>query len=306
MRTLVLGGGGFIGSHVVAHLSDQGDDVIAVDIDFPDIRREWWSRATTMHTDLLESRRWLSDAGGADRVFHFAADMGGVGYFHSPADPLAAMNNMRIDLNVLRVCQAEQIPLFYAASACAYPTATQRHDTDHVLYEWLLGGGPADQMYGEQKRFMTLLLAHEPRARVGVFHTIFGPGQDSEGRRAKFPPAICRKVKTGGTIDIWGDGTQTRTFLYIDDAVRKIMTVAGHDTYDGPVNIGSDDEVTVRQCADWLCDHAGISRDYRFQPDKPTGVAARACDNTEYDRRYGHHDGVSTRDGLIRLFEWLT
>lgn len=298
MNTVVLGGGGFIGSHVARHLTERGDTVTVVDIDFPDLRAGWTSDA---NKKVLDLRRPVPPGllAGADRCFHFAADMGGVGYFHSDADPKAASANMRIDLNVLQACEAAEVPLFYASSACALP------ESDHPLSERLLGLGPADQMYGEQKRFMTMLLSRKPLARVGIFHTIYGPGQEADGQRAKFPPAICRKVLQGGTIDIWGDGTQVRTFLYIDDAVQKILTVAEATDYEGPVNIGSDEEVTVRQCADWLCRHRGITPTYNFQRDKPTGVTSRGCDNSEFDRRYGRPPVTPAREGLGRLYEWL-
>lgn len=299
MRVVVLGGGGFVGAHVVAHYARRGDDVLAVDIAFPNTRREWWSQANTTLMGDLRCSLPSTLLASADRVFHLAADMGGVGYFHSDADPLAAAGNMRIDLNVLQACRDARVPFFYACSACALP------ESDRPLHEGLLGLGPADRLYGEEKRFMAMLLTQEPLARVGIFHTIYGPGQEAVGRRAKFPPAICRKVREGGVIEVWGDGSQMRTFLYVDDAIEKIVAVAEHSTYEGPVNIGSDEEVTVRQCADWLCEHAGIKPRYKFRPDEPTGVSSRGCDNRLYDWRYGRQEVIPARDGLTRLYEWI-
>lgn len=304
MKAVVLGGGGFIGSHVAASLAEQGHSVKVVDIHFPALRQEWWQKATVNKHDLRLKDRAVKAVDGADFVFHFAADMGGVGYFHSAADAPAATTNMRIDLNVLEACKQAGTPFFYASSACAYPVTGQTHDGEHELAEGLLGQGPADQLYGEEKRFMTLLCEQEPLARVGVFHTVYGPGQEWEGPRTKFPPAICRKVKDGGEIEIWGDGSQVRTFLFIDDAVKRIFDVA-FGAYGGAVNIGSDEQVTVRGCAEGLCDHAGVDPVFRFDSSKPTGVAARASDNTIFYERYGQCETVSAADGLGRLFDWL-
>lgn len=303
MRAVVLGGGGFIGSHLVAALAERGDHVTAVDLCFPDHRREWWSKGTVEFFDLRRDIPKKSLLAAADQVFHLAANMGGVGFFHSHADPSASADNMRIDLNVLRACRDTQTKLFYASSACALP------EHDGPLHEGLLGLGPADQMYGEEKRFMTMLLTRYQLAKVGIFHTIYGPGQETSGERSKFPPAICRKVheasKDGGEIEIWGDGSQMRTFLFIDDAVRKILRVADSGTYAGPVNIGSSEEVTVRQCADWLCDYAGVKPKYRFDLGKPTGVMSRGCDNMLYDKLYGREEQLPARNGLIKLYDWM-
>lgn len=310
MRIAVLGGGGFIGSHVAARLAVDGHDVTAVDVSFPDLRREWWER--TAQRDRLDLTNPICAhvaVQRADYVLHFAADMGGVGYFHSAADGPAAATNMRIDLNIAEACHDAGVPFFYSSSACAYSTGGQQHGGGSCLHEGLLGLGPADRLYGEEKRFMALFCGQEPLARVGIFHTIYGPGQEHEGPRTKFPPAIAGKVKaaarSGGPIEIWGDGTQMRTFLYIDDAVDRILAVAFADDYDGPVNIGSDEEVTVRECADWLCAHAGVAADYRFDRTKPVGVRARGTDNTLFNYRYGKRPTTSARDGLARLYDWL-
>lgn len=303
MRVVVLGGGGFIGSHLVAALAERGDHVTAVDLCFPDHRREWWAKGTVEFFDLRRQIPKKSLFAGADLVFHLAANMGGVGFFHSHADPSASADNMQIDLNVLQACRETQTRLFYASSACALP------EHDGPLHEQLLGLGPADQMYGEEKRFMSLLLTRYQLAKVGIFHTIYGPGQDTDGQRSKFPPAICRKVRQaateGGDVEIWGDGTQMRTFLYIDDAIHKILRVIDAGIYAGPVNIGSDEEVTVKQCADWLCAYAGISPKYRFDLGKPTGVMSRGCDNGTYNRLYGKLQTLPARDGLIKLYNWM-
>lgn len=298
-NVLVTGGGGFIGSHLVSRLANAGVKVAAIDLAFPEIRRPWWGKATELITRDVGDAAWL--VGEFDYVYHLAADMGGVGYFHSDADAPAATRNMKTDLAVIEACEASSVEMFYASSACAYPSAPVS------LYEELLGDGPADQLYGEEKRFITLLLASKPWARVGVFHTIYGPGQEATGPRAKFPPAICHKVKNanGAPIEIWGDGSQMRTFLYIDDALEKILMVAGSENYRGPVNIGSDEEITVLECAEHLCAHAGLEPRFAFNETKPTGVLGRGCDNSKFSLLYGRDNLISPREGLVKLYEWL-
>lgn len=302
MKVAVLGGGGFIGSHVAARHKAMGDEVTVYDIAYPELRRQWWEQADHIYNRDLR----LFSFGETDFVYHLAADMGGVGYFHSDADPHAALSNALLDAKVIKRCRETETPFFYASSACAYPTTDQHHGGDYKLDESLLGLGPADQLYGEAKRFGALLCANDPLARVGIIHTIYGPGQEWQGPRTKFPPAICGKVAQGGEIEIWGDGSQIRTMLYIEDAVDKILTVAHDERYDGPVNVGSDEEVSIRECADWLCDHAGIAPDYRFDTSKPVGVAARSADNSRYDATFGRPDTLTAREGLIRLYEWLS
>ncbi len=304
MNVLVLGGGGFIGSHLTAKLAGRGDKVFTVDLTYPNERQYWWRQAFHRMTGDLRDPSVIKRAVGISKpelVIHTAADMGGVGYFHSDADRQASLNNLAIDHNVFDA--VTDVPVFYCSSACAYP------EGNIVLQEGMLGGGPADAMYGEVKRLFALMAEKQPNVRVGILHTIYGPGQETTGQRSKFPPAICQKVydawKTNGTVEVWGNGEQTRTFLYVDDAVERILKVIDPDHYDGPVNIGSDELVSINQCVDALCAHAGINPTIGWRLDFPVGVTDRGCDNTLFHQRYGPASLTSAATGFARLYDWI-
>lgn len=326
-RVVCLGAGGFIGSNLVAFLKKRGHWVRAVDIQFPGFRKELWSQADEVVTVDLRyyglifaalSPSYKSSGGEKpipfDWVFHLAADMGGVGYFHSDKDQKAARNNMLIDLNVLNALGPEQ-RLFFSSSACAYDTRLQGEAGKPVsLNEEKHIEGPADALYGEEKKFMLKLCGKQPNARVGILHTVYGEFQEYEGERMKFPTAITKKVieakdmphaSNRYPIEIWGDGTQIRTFLYIQDALEKIYRVMEAEEYHGPVNIGSDEEITVQEAADALCDYAGIAPHYVYQKDKPTGVRSRSSDNTKFDKHYGRVPQTPAKDGFARLYDWM-
>ena len=253
MKILVTGAGGFIGSHMVSYLKDKGHEVKALDIKWPDHRKHLWGKADEIITfDLrktYDDERTLPNiTNNVEWIFHYAADMGGVGYFFSDADGKASADNMQIDLNVLREVQPHQ-RLFYASSFCAYPIEEQvlvDGRAKKAMSEDDFGPAPAEQIYGEEKRLMTILCedARKNRkldTRVGIFSTVYCPHQEIEDpKRSKFPTAIIKKVLAGNPIEIWGDGSQVRTFLYIDDAIEKMYRIMSSDIYEGPVNVGSD------------------------------------------------------------------
>lgn len=306
-RICVTGGTGFIGSHLVASLKQDGHWVRAVDIRERAERKHLYGQADELAVaDLTNPENWWTIA-GVDRIYHLAADHGGAGYFHSDRDQPAARRNMQMDLNVLAVCEAHNVKrLFYASSFCAYPV--QKQDVAYPLSEDELFEGTPEACYGSEKRFMTQLCTEGKfDARCGVFATIFGPLQESEGLRAKFPTAISRRAleSSGGPIELWGDGTQVRTFLYIDDAIKRIRAVMETDHYEGPVNIASDEAVTVLECARWACENADVEPVFDFRPDKPTGVAVRIPDNSMFERLYGVHGTTKAKDGFAKLSDSL-
>jgi GDP-D-mannose 3', 5'-epimerase len=310
-RYSITGASGFIGANMVKRLKDDGHWVRAVDIKETPEREHLYSLADEVWvaSDLRDWERAREATDGVDIVIHLAADHGGAGYFYSDADFKAANNNLRIDSNVLQTAIAQGVEkLFFASSACTYPVDIQGKGAK-PLTEDLLGQGEGEQLYGMAKRMSTLLMEgsreHGFDARSGVFHTIYGPTQDHLEPRAKFPTAVCRKmIENPERVEIWGDGTQVRTFLYIDDALDKILTVLD-EPYEGPVNIGSDVEVTVQQCADWVAEAAGADPEWVYT-DGPVGVAHRSSDNTEYERRYGRQKLTSPKEGFRKLYEWMT
>lgn len=323
MRYAVTGATGFIGSHLVARLKGQGHWVRAIDCQHHDYRSGLYGQADELEIlDLGNSVSAQLAFSNVDRVFHLAADHGGAGYFHSHYDQPAARNNMRIDLNVMAAAEVHRVDrLFYASSFCAYPVEEQGAELHKLAAELIDGAGlflsedqlftgTPEQCYGAEKRFATQLFdAGDLDARCGVFATIYGPFQESEGIRAKFPTAIARRAlnaSRGEPIELWGDGTQVRTFLYIDDALDRIQSIMETDAYDGPVNVASDEAVTVLQCARWACEFAGAAPVFDHRTDKPTGVAARIPDNSKFVETYGgQFSQLETREGFRRLAVWL-
>lgn len=304
MRCVVLGGGGFIGANLCNRLAADGHHVTAFDVEFPDWRRP---SVTCERADLTDSSVTHEVLATADWAFHLAADMGGVGYFHSDADWGAAMRNGRITNNVLAALRPHQ-RLFYASSACCYPVEKQGVFPARKLSESLIGFGTPDALYGAEKLHGLRLCSKMPNARVGVLHTVYGPLQEHEGRRMKFPAAVATKAlaaRTTGTLELWGDGTQQRSYLYVDDAITKIIRVMEADTYDGPVNIGAEGAASCIDVARMCLDIVGVEAEITLNPSEPSGVMARDCDNTEFIRRYGNTPTTSLREGFSRFIDWL-
>src|SRR5690606_23918380 len=196
--------------------------------------------------------------GGADWVFHLAANHGGVGFLHHHG-PEAYADNTRMSLNVLDACEQAGVDrVFYASSACSYPIARQRPGHAEPLHECRIGPGEPDGLYGAEK-LATLRLCEGLAAagrldvRVGIFNTVFGPGQTIRGERTKFPPAVVAKAldcrRSGRPLELWGDGTQVRQNIYIDDAIDKVLTVMT-EPYAGPVNISGVAAVSCRDVAE--------------------------------------------------------
>lgn len=308
-RHLVTGAAGFIGSNLVARLKNRGESVVGIDIKETFERKHLYQRADEFWLyDLRSPALCYSAIQGFDRIWHLAADHGGAGYFHGPADFKAADNNLAIDRNVRRAAQKIGARLFFAGSACGYPVSIQGRGA-RALRESDWGGGPAEASYGEAKRMSTIMFEaareHGHDFRTGIFSTIYGPTQDTEEPRAKFPTAICRKIlEDPERVEVWGDGTQVRTFLYIEDALDRIQTVM-HDLYLGPVNVGSDEEVTVQECCEWAAKALGVTPEWVYNLDAPTGVPHRSADNSEWNRRYGEGNLTPASEGFQRLAKWM-
>ena len=313
MRTaIVLGGGGFIGSHLVRRLKREGYFVRAVDLKMPEFAPT--AADEFVVGDLREQRlvRQVIDA-RFDEVYQLAADMGGAGYlFTGEHDADVMHNSATINLNVLEECWQRGITdIFYSSSACMYPAHNQEDPDNPNCAEDSAYPANPDSEYGWEKLFSErLYLAYNRnrgmRCRVARFHNIFGPDGTWRGGREKAPAAICRKVAEAsdpGTIEIWGDGKQTRSFLYVDECVEGVRRLM-QSSFFGPVNIGSDEMVTINQMAAMVSGISGKRIALAHVPG-PTGVRGRNSDNRLIEHKLGWRPSRPFIEGLQRTYAWI-
>lgn len=311
MDIAITGAGGFIGSNLVGYLVAQGHRVHAYDKRLPDdpyrIERHMMCASQT----IIDLTTEIPDFSGMDRVYHFAADMGGVGFFHKH-DYTPYITNSLITFNVLEGIRIADVPRsFVASSACVYPTELQRREGfAHKFAEVLVEKGMPDQMYGREKLMLLRLAERHPNEiRCGILHTIYGEGQESQGQRMKFPTAAATKAITArktGKVTMWGNGLQLRSYLYIDDAVRKINTIMESDKYEGAVNVGYEGATTCLDIQRICLKAAGVT-DYMMTYDRaePSGVLGRDCDNSKFRSLYGATTDVDYHQGFGNLVAWL-
>ncbi len=309
MAVAVIGASGFIGSRVTEALLDRGEEVLVVSHREPrsERRARIWERAQDRKVVDLQSQS--IDLQGCETVYNFAADMGGVGYF-SDAQVGPYIANSRITFNVLEASSAQGVQrLFMASSACAYPTQLQM-TSGHapLLSEDLLEHGPADQMYGREKLMICALARHvDFDCRVGILHTIYGDSEALSRRRMKFPTAVARKAlaaRETGRISIWGDGSQLRSYLWIDDAVAKILRVMEGDN-PGLINIGYEGAISVASVVAICTDHLGITPEVQTDLNAPSGVLARDCSNALFWSLYGQMEPTDYTAGFGSLIDEL-
>lgn len=306
----VLGGSGFLGANLVKRLVADGYEVTAISRVFPEFRTPLLKGAELWIGDMRDPRTALVGIGGFGTVFHLAADMGGVGYMHSEADGPASTDNGRMTANILDACKKWEVPrLFFASSACSYPIEYQHGNPAPKLHEYQLRvKGTPDALYGVEK-LHGMEMVEKAGGRVGVLHTIYGPYQEHEGIRMKFPPAVATKAiaaRQSRRLEMWGSGSQLRSYQYVDDAIEKIMRITASDTYYGPVNVGYSGAISCLDAAELCLKIAGAENSRIIvNPDQPTGVHSRDCDNLKFNRLYGRMDEIGYEEGFKRLIEWL-
>lgn len=312
MRALVLGAGGFIGSHLVRRLKRDGAFVRGVDLKRP---RYAPSEADEFIVgdlrDMATCRAAL--AGGFDEVYQLAADMGGAGFVFTGEHDAAIMHNSaQINLNVLEAMRAERVGrIFYSSSACMYPEYNQMDPRNPKCSEDSAYPAAPDSEYGWEKLFSERLYFayarnHGFAVRIARYHNIFGPQGSWNDGREKAPAALCRKVAmapAGGEIEMWGDGTQTRSFLYIDECVEGTIRLTRSD-FTGPVNIGSEEMVSINEFAAMIMAIAGKQQRVRHVAG-PTGVRGRNSDNHLIAARLGWSPSQPLRAGLERTYAWI-
>ncbi len=311
-KVLVAGAGGFIGSHLVKRLKREGCRVRGVDLKYPEFSA---TSADEFIIADLRDPRIVADVLNHpfDEVYQLAADMGGAGYvFTGDHDADVMHNSALINLNVLRACSRRRAgKVFYSSSACVYPAYNQRDPDDPHCAEGSAYPAAPDSEYGWEKLFSERLYDSFRRnygvhVKIARLHNIFGPEGTWRGGREKAPAAICRKVAEahdGGTIEIWGDGRQTRSFLHIDECLEGIDRLM-RSTFTEPLNIGSEEMVTIDQLASMIIGISGKTLDVRHVSG-PTGVRGRNSDNRLIREILGWAPSASLRRGLESTYRWI-
>ncbi|MEY2955553.1 MAG: NAD-dependent epimerase/dehydratase family protein [Gemmobacter sp.] len=310
---LVCGAGGFIGAHLVTRLKREGFWVRGVDLKFPEYGE------TTADDFVIADLREPGNCRAVidrrfDEVYQLAADMGGAGFIFTGENDADIMHNSAtINLNILDACHRRNVRrIFYSSSACMYPEHNQTDPDAPVTREDSAYPANPDSEYGWEKLFSErLYLAyarnHGIEARVARYHNIFGPEGSWTGGREKAPAALCRKVAEtpeGGTIEIWGDGRQTRSFLFVDDCLDATLRLTRSENFAGPVNIGSEEMVTINDLARIVMDVAAKPLGIRHIPG-PQGVRGRNSHNDLIREKLGWEPRLTLREGIARTYPWI-
>jgi len=312
-RALVCGAGGFIGGHLVSRLKKEGYWVRGVDIK----RHE--HKETEADDFLLldlrsESNTRTALGAGFDEVYQLAADMGGAGYiFTGEHDADVMHNSAMINLNVAKVCSEfhNKPRVFYSSSACVYPEHNQLDPDNPDCTEASVYPANPDSEYGWEKLFservyMSFSRNYGLECRIARFHNIYGPYGAWNNGKEKAPAAMCRKVaeaEDGGKVEVWGDGEQTRSFLYIDECLDGIRILMKSDCSE-PVNIGSDEMVTINQLVDTAAEVAGKTI-HRQHIDGPLGVRGRNSENAFIEKMIGWKPTGKLIDGIRETYRWI-
>ncbi len=322
---LVLGAGGFIGSYMVKQLKLEGYWVRGVDIKYPEFSQthadEFLLGDLREHNIVKESISSPMGTVAFDEIYQFAADMGGAGFVFSGDNDAEIMHNSAtINLNVLEFVHQQnqktglnKTKIFYSGSACMYPAYNQEDPENPNCKEDSAYPAAPDSEYGWEKLFSERLYFaynrnHQIPVAVARYHNVFGPEGTWEGGREKAPAAICRKVALAAQtdeIEVWGDGNQTRSFLYIDECIEATRRFMQHASFIGPVNIGSEEMVTINELVDMTAKVSGKEITKKHIPG-PLGVRGRNSENTLIREVLGWNYRQSLEEGLEKTYDWIS
>lgn len=313
-KVVVCGGGGFIGGHLIADLRRQGyTDIRSVDVKpfsewyqvFPDVEN--------LQLDLQEKEACQKALRGARSVYNLAADMGGIGFIEQ--NKALCMLSVLINTHLLMAAREFGVErFFYSSSACVYAADKQTDANVTALIEGDAYPAMPEDGYGWEKLFSERMCRHFREdfgiiTRVARYHNVYGPFGTYEGGREKAPAAMCRKViaaKLSGnhTMEIWGDGQQTRSFMYVDDCLFGTQAILASDVIE-PLNLGSSELVTINQLADIVEEIAGLKLQRTYNLKAPKGVNGRNSDNTLIKQRLGWEPSIRLRDGMEKTYRWI-
>jgi GDP-D-mannose 3',5'-epimerase len=313
-KVLVCGGGGFIGGHLVRTLREKGVNVVrSVDVKPLD---EWYQKQADVENlvlDLRDKENCVKASQGIDVVFQLAADMGGMGFIEN--NKALCMLSVLTNTHMLMAARDAGVQrFFYSSSACVYNGDKQKNANVVPLKEEDAYPALPEDGYGWEKLFSERMCRHFEEdfglvTRVARYHNVYGPYGTYDGGREKAPAAICRKVieaKLTGKheIEIWGDGHQTRSFMYIDDCTHGTQAILESEIHE-PINLGSSELVTINQLVDIVEEIGGVKLERRYKLDAPKGVNGRNSDNTLIQKYLGWEPSIKLRDGLAKTYAWI-
>ena len=312
-KILVLGAGGFIGSHLVKRLKEEGNWVRAVDLKYPEFSQTIADEFIIGDLREQEVCRKIITA-DIDEIYQLAADMGGAGYiFTGDHDADIMHNSAIINLNVVEQIVSKNIKkVFYSSSACMYPAYNQEDPDNPLCSEESAYPAAPDSEYGWEKLFservyLSLMRNYGTQVRIARYHNIFGPEGTWAGGREKAPAAMCRKIaeaQNGTHIEVWGDGKQTRSFLFINECVEATIRLMNSD-FSGPVNIGSEEMVSINQLAQLIIEISGKDLSIKNIVG-PEGVRGRNSDNRLIREKLGWDYQQSLKTGLEITYSWIS
>ena len=313
MKILVAGAGGFIGGHLVKNLLKEGHDLVCADLKPIELWFQSFDSCKNYSLDLKDYENCLKVSSDVDYIYNMACNMGGMGFIEN--NKAECMLSVLINTNFLRACLVNSVKrYFFSSSACVYNASKQKETFIEGLKE--IDAYPADPEdgYGWEKLFSERMCRHFTEdfgleTRVLRYHNVYGPEGTYDGGREKAPAAICRKIayaklNNNNLIDVWGDGNQTRSFMYIDDCIegtKMVFNSKHRDVY----NLGSDEQVSINQMIDIIENIADYKVERNYQLDKPKGVRGRSSDNTKIFNDFNWSPSIKLYDGLKTTYEWI-